>query len=115
MRTNLKSRLGRVSAAIAVGVAAVVGVASTADAQTWNGGWVPYNGYNTPQHPYYQRSQDPGWTWGERYGAPPASTYYSGQGYYAQQQRPYPQRYNYSNNYNSNPQALGPLNGLFAR
>ena len=110
MRSDLKSRLGRASAAIAVGIAALVGVASTASAQNWNGGWVPYNGYNSSRYPYYQRSQDPGWTWGERYGAPP---YYSGRGYYAQQQRSYPQRYNY--NYNSNPQALGPLNGLFAR
>jgi len=109
MRTNLKSRLGRASATGALGLVAVIGVVSTASAQNWNGGWVPYNGYNSPQYPYYNRSQDSGWTWGDRYGAPPAGTYYSGQGYY-QQQRPYPQ------SYGSNPnQALGQIMGLFNR
>jgi len=108
MRSDLKSRLGRASAAIAVSLVALAGVASTADAQTWNGGWVPYNGYNTPQYPYYQRSQDRGWTWGDRYGAPPAGTYSSGQGYYT---RPpaYPQ------GYGSNSQGLGQIMGLFTR
>ncbi|MBN9087935.1 MAG: hypothetical protein J0J01_13570 [Reyranella sp.] len=114
MRTNLKSRLGRASAAIAVGLAALMGVASTADAQSWNGSWVPYNGYNSPQYPYYQRSQNPGWTWGERYGAPPANTYYSGQGYYPQQQGYYARQQRFYGS-NPNPQALGQIMGLFNR
>jgi len=114
MRTNLKSRFGRASAAIAVGFVALVGVGSTADAQNWNG-WVPYNGYNNSQYPYYNRSSDPGWTWGERYGAPPATTYYSAPGYYA---RPgyYVQQPSYPPAYYSNPQAaIGQLGGLFVR
>jgi hypothetical protein len=101
MRTDRKSRL----VAIAVGVVAVAGVASTADAQTWNG-WVPYNGYNNSTYPYYQRSQDPGWTWGERYGAPPAGTYYRGQGYYAPNSGSY---------YGNGQSAAGQLGGLFVR
>ncbi len=106
MRTDLKSRLGRVSAAIAVGLASMVGVASTAGAQTWNG-WVPYNGYNNSTYPYYNRSQDPGWTWGERYGAPPVSTYYSAPGYY---------RAPYGNGYSGNGQTgPGQVDWLFGR
>lgn len=101
MRTEMKSRL----VAIAVGVAAVAGVASTAAAQSWNG-WVPYNGYNNSTYPYYQRSQDPGWTWGERYGAPPAGTYYQGQGYYAPNSGSY---------YGNGQSAAGQLGGLFVR
>jgi len=107
MRTGLTRRLGRVSAAIAVGLVAVAGVASTADAQNWNG-WVPYNGYNSSAYPYYNRSMDPGWTWGERYGAPPAGTYYQGRGYYAPRSS-YPQGY-YGNGYSA-----GQLGGLFVR
>ena len=103
MRTDLKVRLGRAAAAIAVGLAAVAGVASTASAQTWNG-WVPYNGYNNSYYPYYNRSQDPGWTWGERYGAPPAGTYYyQAPGYYA------------APGYYGNGQNAGQLGGLFVR
>ena len=101
MRTDRKSRL----VAIAVGVVAGAGVASTADAQTWNG-WVPYNGYNNSTYPYYQRSQDPGWTWGERYGAPPAGTYYRGQGYYTPNSGSY---------YGNGQSAAGQLGGLFVR
>ena len=59
MRTDLKDRLGRVLALAALGLVAVAGAASTVSAQTWNG-WVPYNGYNNSQYPYYNRSQDPG-------------------------------------------------------
>ena len=103
MRTDLRSRLGRAAAAIAVGAVALAGVASAADAQTWNGQtWNGWNGYNTPQYPYYNRSMDRGWTWGERYGAPPANTYYSAPGYYA------PPAYD-----NGSQAALGQLQGLF--
>ena len=105
MRTDLRSRLGRAAAAIAVGAVALVGVASAASAQTWNGQtWNGWNGYNTPQYPYYNRSMDRGWTWGERYGAPPANTYYSAPGYYA------PPAYD-----NGSQAALGQLQGLFVR
>jgi hypothetical protein len=107
MRTDLRSRFGQASAAIALGLVALVGVASTADAQSWNG-WVPNNGYNNSYYPYYNRSSDPGWTWGERYGAPP-NAYYSAPGYYAPQA-------SYPPAYNSNPQAaIGQLGGLFVR
>jgi hypothetical protein len=106
MGIDIKNRLGRISAAIAVGLVAVMGVASTADAQTWNsynGGYyyppltnAPYNG------PYSNR----GWTWGERYGAPPTG-YYANRGYYAA-----PPSYSYG----SNPQAaFGQVMRLFAR
>lgn len=101
MRSDFRSRLGRASTAITVGLVALVGVASTADAQSWNG-WVPYNGY----YPYYDRSQDPGWTWGERYGAPPTNTYY--QGYYGSP------RY-YGNGYSNGQSAASQLGGLFVR
>ena len=110
MRIDFKSRLVRASAAIAIGLAAVVGVASTASAQSWNG-WVPYNGYNSPAYPYYNRSQDPGWTWGERYGAPPAGTYY--QGYYSSP-RHYGNGY-YGNRYNNGQNSPSQLGGLFVR
>jgi hypothetical protein len=104
MRTDLKSRLVRASAVIAIGFGAVAGMASAASAQTWNG-WVPNNGYNNSSYPYYNRSQDPGWTWGERYGAPPAGTYYQRQrNYYAPN----------SGSYN-NGQSAGQLGGLFVR
>ena len=109
MRTGFRSRLGRISAAVAVSLATLVSVASAADAQSWNG-WVPYNGYNNSRYPYYNRSQDPGWTWGERYGAPPAGTY---QGYYG------PQRYYrhgyYNNGYNNGQNSTSQLGGLFVR
>ena len=110
MRTIFKSRLGRAAAAMAAGLVAVVGVAATANAQNWNG----YNSgsYYYPQYnnaPYNSPYSNRGWTWGERYGAPPANTYYSGQRYYAPRQS-YPQTYG------SNPQAaLGQIMGLFAR
>ncbi len=103
MRTDLKYRLGRASAAIAVGLMAVMGVASTASAQTWNG-WVPCNGYNNSTYPYYNRSQDPGWTWGERYGAPPVGTYYQAPGYDAA-----------PGYYRSGQSPAGQLGGLFVR
>lgn len=109
MRVDLKSRLIRASAAIAVGLAAAVGVASTASAQTWNG-WVPYNGYNSSAYPYYNRSMDPGWTWGERYGAPPPGTYYQGQGYSYAPQNSYPRAY-----YGNGGNTAGQLGGLFVR
>jgi hypothetical protein len=35
MRTELKGRLGRTAAAIAVGIVALTGAAATADAQDW--------------------------------------------------------------------------------
>ena len=110
MRTGFRSRLGRISAALAVSLAALVGVASAADAQSWNG-WVPYNGYNNSRYPYYNRSQDPGWTWGERYGAPPAGTY--SQGYYGPQ-RYYRHGYN-NNGYSNGQNSTGQLGGLFVR
>ena len=109
MRIDLKSRLIRASAVLAVSLVAVAGVASTASAQTWNG-WVPYNGYNNSSYPYYNRSQDPGWTWGERYGAPPAGTYYQGQGTYYAPQNSYPQSY-----YGNGGNAASQLGGLFVR
>jgi hypothetical protein len=109
MRTDLKRRWGRASAAIATGLAAVAGMAATASAQTWNG----YNGgYYYPQYnnaPYNSPYSNRGWTWGERYGAPPNTYSYPAPGYYAQQPA-YPQTYG------SNPQAaLGQIMGLFAR
>ncbi|MFI5033151.1 MAG: hypothetical protein ACHQPH_20850 [Reyranellales bacterium] len=100
MRIDLKTRLVRASAAIAVGFVAVVGVASTASAQSCNTPW-----------------SNCGWTWGERYGAPPSGTNYSYyQGYYPQQQY-YPQQpYYQSQPYGSNPQAaVGQLFGMFVR
>jgi hypothetical protein len=113
MRTDLKSRLGRASAAIAVGLVALAGVASTANAQNWNG-WIPNNGYNNSQYPYYNRSWDRGWTWGERYGAPP-NAYYSAPGYYAPQGY-YPPPASYPPAYGANPQAaLSQMFGLFVR
>lgn len=95
MRTDLKSRLGRASAAIAVGIVALTGAAATADAHDWqydnwrhhhrwNYGWAVNNGYYPYyQRPYYYRSWDRGWTWRERdravpygyYYAPPVQTY----------------------------------------
>jgi hypothetical protein len=78
MRTNLKSRLGRASAAVAVGVMALVGVASTADARDWRyqswhrhhhhhwNGWAVSNGYH---HRYYHRHWRP-------YAYYPAPRYY---------------------------------------
>ena len=111
MRTSLKKQFGRVSAVIATGLVAMIGVASTASAQTWNGwgnGWVPYNGYNNSTYPYYNRSQDPGWTWGERYGAPPAGTYYQAPGYYVAPGT-------YGNGYANGQSAAGQLGGLFVR
>lgn len=109
MRTDFGSRLGRASAAIAVGLVALAGVASTADAQSWNG-WVPYNGYNNSTYPYYNRSQDPGWTWGERYGAPPAGTYH--QDYYGS-----PRYYGngYNDGYGNRQNSASQLGGLFVR
>jgi len=108
MRTGFRSRLGRTSAAIAVSLAALVGVASAASAQSCN----------TPR-------SNCGWTWGERYGAPPRGANYSYyQGYYPQQ-RYYPQQYYqqpyYQSQpsypaYGSNPQAaVGQLFGMFVR
>jgi hypothetical protein len=95
MRTDLKSRLGRATAAIVVGVATLVGVASTADAQDWRyhnwryhhwnrgNSWALSHGYyDNGYYPYYNRSWNRGWTWGERYGAPPYA-YYSAPRYYA--------------------------------
>jgi hypothetical protein len=111
MRIDLKSRLVRASAAIAAGLMAVMGVASTASAQSWGNGWVPYNGYNNSQYPYYNRSQDPGWTWGERYGAPPAGTYYQG---YSSSPRHYGNGY-YGHGYNNGQNPAGQLGGLFVR
>jgi|SRR5690349_11248314 hypothetical protein len=81
MRTNLKSRLGRASAAVAVGVMALVGVASTADARDWRynnwhrhhhhwNGWAVSNGY----HPYYHRHWNRGW---RPYAYYPAPRYYA--------------------------------------
>ncbi len=105
MRTDLKSRLGRASAAIAVGLVALVGVASTADAQSCN---TPYSNC--------------GWTWGGRYGAPPNAYYsYSAPGYpYSYGQRP---SYGYYARQNSYPpayygnggNAASQLGGLFVR
>jgi hypothetical protein len=108
MRTDFGSRLGRASAAIAVTLAALVGVASAASAQSCNTPW-----------------SNCGWTWGERYGAPPPGANYSYyQGYYPQQ-RYYPQQYYqqpyYQSQpsypaYGSNPQAaVGQLFGMFVR
>lgn len=110
MRTDLQSRLSRAAAAIAVGVVALAGVASAADAQSCNTPW-----------------SNCGWTWGERYGAPPPAANYSYyQGYYPQQQY-YPQQPYYRQQpyyqpqpsypaYGSNPQAaVGQLFGLFVR
>jgi hypothetical protein len=94
MRTHLRSRLGRASAAIAVGIVTLVGIASTADAHDWRyhhgryhhwnrgNGWALNNGYYTGYYPYYHRSWDRGWTWGERYGAPPPYAYYQAPAYY---------------------------------
>jgi hypothetical protein len=112
MRSDIKSRLCRASAAIAVGLVAAAGVASTADAQSWNG----YNGgYYTPpltNAPYNGPYSNRGWTWGERYGAPP-NAYYSNQGYFTNQGYYAPQG---SYSYGSNPQAaFGQIMGLFAR
>ena len=74
MRTDLQSRLSRTAVAIAVGVVALAGVASAADAQSCNTPW-----------------SNCGWTWGERYGAPPRGANYSYyQGYHPPQQY-YPQ------------------------
>ena len=108
MRIDLKSRLVRASAAIAVGLATVVGVASTASAQSCNTPW-----------------SNCGWTWGERYGAPPPGVNYSyNQGYYPQQQyyrqqyyqQPYYQSQPSYPAYGSNPQAaVGQLFGMFVR
>jgi hypothetical protein len=110
MRSNSMSRLGRASAAIAVGVVAVAGVASTANAQNWNG----YNGGYYTNAPYNSPSSNRGWTWGERYGAPP-NTYYQAPGYYAPQQGYYSQQNSYPT-YGPNPNAaLGQLQGLFVR
>lgn len=111
MGTDFRSRLGQASAVIAVGLVALGGVASTADAQSWNG-WVPYNGYNNSRYPYYNRSQDPGWTWGERYGAPPSGTYYSAPSYYGSR-RYYGNRY--YNGYNNSQNAPSQLGRLFVR
>ena len=108
MRTDFRRRLGRASAAIAVGLAALVGVVSTADAQSCNTPW-----------------SNCGWTWGERYGAPPRGANYSYyQGYYPQQQY-YPQqpyygsrRYSgnrYNNGYNNGQNVPSQLGGLFVR
>ena len=100
MRIDFKSRLVRASAAIAVGLVAVAGVASTASAQSCNTPW-----------------SNCGWTWGERYGAPPGTSYYPQQGYYPQQQyyrQPYYQPQ--PSYYGSNPQAAaGQLFGMFVR
>lgn len=96
MRSNIKGRLGRAAAAIAVGVVALTGMAATADAQwgnRWNNGYYYNNGYNNGYYPYYNRSMDRGWTYGERYGYAqpryyggyaPQGYYYSQPGYYAQ-------------------------------
>jgi hypothetical protein len=116
MRTDSRSRLGRAAAAIAAGLVAVAGVASTAVAQNWNGynsGYYHYPQYNNA--PYNSPYSNRGWTWGERYGAPPNAYYsYSRPGYYAQQPT-YPQTYG-PQTYGSNPQAaLGQIMGLFAR
>ena len=103
MRTDLKCLLGRVSAAIAIGLVAMVGVASTASAQSCN---TPYSNC--------------GWSWGERYGAPPSGTYYSGYpqyygpqpsyGYYYVPQNSYPPAY-----YGNGGNTAGQLGGLFVR
>lgn len=103
MRTDLKCLLGRVSAAIAIGLVAMVGVASTASAQSCN---TPYSNC--------------GWTWGERYGAPPSGPHYSGSpqyygpqpsdGYYYVPQNSYPPAY-----YGNGGNAAGQLGGLFVR
>jgi hypothetical protein len=111
MRTDFRSRLGRASAAIAVGLVALMSVASPADAQTWNR-WLPYNGYNNSTYPYYNRSWDPGWTWGERYGAPPSGPYYPAPSSYGSR-RYYGNRDN--NGYFNRPSAPGQLGGLFVR
>ena len=104
MRTDMKSRLVRASAAIAVSLAALAGVATTASAQSCNTPW-----------------SNCGWTWGERYGAPPPGANYSYyQGYYPQQQY-YPQQPYYHPQpsypaYGSNPAAaVGQLFGMFVR
>jgi hypothetical protein len=114
MRGDLTRRLGQATAACAVGLAAVA-AASTADAQNWNG----YNGgYYPPltNAPYNGPYSNRGWTWGERYGAPP-NAYYSNQGYnqgYYAPQNSY--SYNSNPSYGANPQAaLGNIMGLFAR
>src|SRR5579883_2083999 len=110
MRSYVKGLFARASVAIAAGVIAFAGAASTADAQNWNG-WVPYNGYNSSSpYPYYNRSMDPGWTWGERYGAPPYGAYDQGRGYYHRPQNSYPAPY-----YGNGGNAAGQLGGLFVR
>jgi hypothetical protein len=105
MRTDLKSRLGRASAAIAVGLVALVGVASAANAQSCNTPW-----------------SNCGWTWGERYGAPPSNTYYYSAPGYPYYYGPQPS-YGYYAPRNSYPPAYygnrgntaGQLGGLFVR
>jgi hypothetical protein len=107
MRIDLESRLVRASAAIAVGLVAVAGMASTASAQSCNTPW-----------------SNCGWTWGERYGAPPSNPYYSYSAprypYYGQQpsyyapQNSHPPAY-YGNGYGNGGNPVGQLGGLFVR
>jgi hypothetical protein len=86
MRTDLKSRLGRASAAIAVGIVALTGAAATADAHDWrysqwrhhhhwNNGWAVRDGYYPYYNRPYYRSWDRGWTWRERYRPAPYGYY----------------------------------------
>ena len=79
MRTDLKSRLGRVSAAIAVGIVALTGAAATADAHDWRYDQWRHRHWNNGYYNngYYNRSWDNGWTWRERYRAAPYGYYYA--------------------------------------
>jgi hypothetical protein len=104
MRTNLKSRLGRASAALAIAGAALVVAGASAEARDyrgwhrhhhhWNNGW--HNGWNNHWRGGWngwRSSNGYGYTWPQRYWRPPI---YSAPAYYP------PRAYSYY------PEPVGP-------
>jgi hypothetical protein len=76
MRTNLMSRLGQASAAIAVGTLAIVAMAGSAQADPWH-----HHGWRNYYNPYAPRLALRSWAPPPAYYAPPAYAY-TQPGYY---------------------------------